>query len=59
MNGLMQIGYAITSNRHSDCKHGAKITVRWDTGGETSLFPGPGVLRVVEKPAPTKKPLTS
>lgn len=23
------------------------ITVRWDTGGETSLVPGPGVLRVV------------
>jgi hypothetical protein len=26
---------------------GAMITVRWDTGGETSLIPGPGVLSVV------------
>ena len=26
---------------------GALITVRWDTGGETSLIPGPGVLSVV------------
>jgi len=26
---------------------GTKITVRWDTGGETSLIPGPGVLSVV------------
>jgi hypothetical protein len=26
---------------------GAMITVRWDTGGETSLVPGPGVLSVV------------
>src|SRR5947209_595264 len=26
---------------------GAMITVRWATGGETSLFPGPGVLSVV------------
>jgi hypothetical protein len=26
---------------------GAMITVRWDTGGETSLTPGPGVLSVV------------
>ena len=35
---------------------GAMITVRWDTGGETSLIPGPGVLRVVEKAAAGKKP---
>ena len=27
--------------------NGALITVRWDTGGETSLIPGPGVLSVV------------
>jgi hypothetical protein len=26
---------------------GAMITVRWDTGEETSLIPGPGVLSVV------------
>lgn len=26
---------------------GAMITVRWDTGGETSLIPGPGVLSVL------------
>src|ERR1019366_6357604 len=26
---------------------GAMISVRWDTGGETSLIPGPGVLSVV------------
>ncbi len=26
---------------------GAMITVRWDTGGQTSLVPGPGVLSVV------------
>jgi Domain of unknown function (DUF1918) len=26
---------------------GAMMTVRWDTGGETSLVPGPGVLSVV------------
>src|SRR5579864_606760 len=26
---------------------GAMITVRWDTGAETSLIPGPGVLSVV------------
>ena len=26
---------------------GAVITVRWDTGGDTSLIPGPGVLSVV------------
>ena len=26
---------------------GAMITVRWETGGETSLVPGPGVLSVV------------
>jgi hypothetical protein len=26
---------------------GAIITVRWDTGGETSLIPGPGVLSVM------------
>ena len=26
---------------------GAMITVRWDTGGETSIIPGPGVLSVV------------
>lgn len=26
---------------------GALITVRWDTGGATSLIPGPGVLSVV------------
>ena len=26
---------------------GAMITVRWDTGDETSLIPGPGVLSVV------------
>jgi hypothetical protein len=26
---------------------GSMITVRWDTGGETSLVPGPGVLSVV------------
>jgi hypothetical protein len=26
---------------------GAMITVRWDTGVETSLIPGPGVLSVV------------
>src|SRR5438270_439666 len=27
--------------------NGAMITVRWDTGRETSLIPGPGVLSVV------------
>jgi hypothetical protein len=26
---------------------GAMVTVGWDTGGETSLIPGPGVLSVV------------
>jgi len=29
---------------------GAMITVRWDTGSETSLIPGPGVLSVVTGP---------
>ena len=27
--------------------NGAMITVRWDSGGETSIIPGPGVLSVV------------
>jgi hypothetical protein len=31
------------------------ITVRWDTGGETSLIPGPGVLRVVTNKRAAKK----
>jgi len=34
---------------------GVTITVRWDTGGETSLIPGPGVLSVTKKAAPIKK----
>lgn len=46
---------------------GAMITVRWDSGGETSIIPGPGVLSVFvsreqlpsartgQKPAPGKK----
>jgi hypothetical protein len=36
---------------------GAMVTVRWDTGGETSLIPGPGVLSVVNpgSTAATKK----
>jgi hypothetical protein len=29
---------------------GAMVTVRWDTGGETSLIPGPGALSVVPRP---------
>ena len=29
---------------------GAMITVRWDSGRETSLVPGPGVLSVVTTP---------
>jgi hypothetical protein len=32
---------------------GAMITVRWDTGEETSLIPGPGVLSVVARRRPT------
>ena len=28
---------------------GNLVTVRWDTGGETSLIPGPGVLRVIRR----------
>jgi len=27
--------------------NGAMITVRWDSGGETSILPGPGVLSLV------------
>jgi hypothetical protein len=34
---------------------GAMITVRWDTGDETTLVPGPGVLRVTERAVPAKK----
>ena len=32
---------------------GAMITVRWNTGSETSLIPGPGVLSVVTSRRPT------
>jgi len=32
---------------------GAMITVRWNTGNETSLIPGPGVLSVVTSRRPT------
>jgi hypothetical protein len=37
---------------------GAMITVRWDTGGESSLIPGPGVLSVASgaKSGGTKRP---
>lgn len=39
------------------------ITVRWDTGGETSLIPGPGVLSVVTSQQRTRsahtRPTTS
>jgi hypothetical protein len=42
---------------------GDMITVRWDTGGETSLIPGPGVLSVVaggrKAPSPRTRPATS
>jgi hypothetical protein len=42
---------------------GAMITVRWDTGGETSLIPGPGVLSVVTSkrrtPSARTRPTTS
>ena len=42
---------------------GAMITVRWDTGGETSLIPGPGVLSVVTNrpgtPSARTRPTTS
>lgn len=42
---------------------GAMITVRWDTGGETSLIPGPGVLSVVtgrrRAPSALTRPTTS
>ena len=35
---------------------GAMITVRWDTGGETSLIPGPGVLSVVTSRRRSRSP---
>ena len=42
---------------------GDMITVRWDTGGETSLIPGPGALSVVaggrRAPSPRTRPATS
>jgi hypothetical protein len=42
---------------------GAMITVRWDTGVETSLIPGPGVLSVVtsqrQNPSAQTRPTTS
>jgi len=42
---------------------GDMITVRWDTGGETSLIPGPGVLSVAaggrKAPSPRTRPATS
>ena len=42
---------------------GAMITVRWDTGVETSLIPGPGVLSVVTSqrrtPSSQTRPTTS
>jgi hypothetical protein len=42
---------------------GAMITVRWDTGEETSLIPGPGVLSVVasrpQTPSGRTRPITS
>ena len=42
---------------------GAMITVRWSTGGETSLIPGPGVLSVVTSrqrtPSTRTRPTTS
>jgi Domain of unknown function (DUF1918) len=42
---------------------GAMITVRWDTGEETSLIPGPGVLSVVASrrrtPSARTRPITS
>jgi hypothetical protein len=42
---------------------GAMITVRWDTGEETSLIPGPGVLSVVASrprtPSGRTRPITS
>jgi hypothetical protein len=33
---------------------GSMVRVRWDTGGETSMVPGPGVLSVVGKAASGK-----
>ena len=42
---------------------GAMSTVRWDTGEETSLIPGPGVLSVVARrrrtPSARTRPTTS
>jgi Helix-turn-helix family len=37
---------------------GAMVTVRWDTGGETSLVPGPGALSVVTSRRRTPSELT-
>lgn len=36
---------------------GVTITVRWDTGDETNLIPGPGVLSVTKKATPSKNPV--
>jgi hypothetical protein len=34
---------------------GAKLTVAWDTGGETSVYPGPGTVSVVKRAASGRK----
>ncbi|MCU1461992.1 MAG: hypothetical protein JWO37_2067 [Acidimicrobiales bacterium] len=34
---------------------GSMVRIRWDTGGESSMVPGPGVLSVLPAAAPDKR----
>jgi hypothetical protein len=34
---------------------GSMVRIRWDTGGESSMVPGPGVLSVLPAAAPAKR----
>jgi hypothetical protein len=59
---MAEIGDRVVATSKGAPRHGSvtrvsgvMITVQWDAGDETSLIPGPGVLRVERKAGPGKE----